>query len=186
VNRIELDVLDVIARYARNSVLDVLFPGITMLGDSDWIWIVIAILLLCFCAYRKAGITLATALLLEWGIVNLTLKPLFDRMRPFMLNPAVNLLITKPTDGSFPSGHTAAAFASAFVIYHFNKRWGVAAYTLAILIALSRLYLYVHFPTDVLGGMIIGTLVGLLAVLVVGKVDRMRQPKAVADQESDL
>ena len=87
---------------------------------------------------------------------NMILKPLVARMRPFTVNTAIELLIPPPTDFSFPSGHTYASFASATAICRNNRKIGVPALILASLIAFSRLYLYVHYPSDVLGGAVVG------------------------------
>ena len=93
---------------------------------------------------------------------NMILKPLVARLRPFTVNTAVELLIPPPADFSFPSGHTYASFASSTAILRNNRRIGSCALVLAILIAFSRLYLYVHYPTDVLFGILLGILAGWL------------------------
>lgn len=98
------------------------------------------------------------------------LKPLVARERPCWINESVHLLVAMPKDYSFPSGHTQASFASATAIFHVNKKAGVCAFILAVLIAFSRLYLYVHFPTDVLAGIGIGVICGLLAGVVYQEV----------------
>jgi len=180
-NLFELRVLDALTSAVSNPVLDRVMVLISTLGNSGWIWIALAALMLCVGRYRKAGVTLAVALVTDLALVNGIIKPLVDRTRPFVLNPDALLLISPPKDGSFPSGHTAASFAAASVIYHFNKRCGVAAYVFATLMALSRLYLYVHYPTDVLGGIIIGILIGIFAVWLVGALARYRQ----ADSQQD-
>jgi undecaprenyl-diphosphatase len=182
-NQIELGMLDTIARHAHNVVLDAVVPWISMLGNSGWIWIVLAVALVCFRAYRKTGMTLVVALLLELTLVDFSLKPLIGRIRPFVLNPAITLLSAQPVSGSFPSGHSSTAFASAFVIFHFDRKWGVAAYVLAALIALSRLYLYAHYPSDVLGGAAIGTLIGMGAVWIAGQVEKTWQARRTTSQK---
>ena len=178
-NQFELGLLDSFTSALKNPFFDFLMPKITMLANSGWIWIVVAVLMLLFRQYRKAGITLSLALISELIFVNAFLKPFFDRIRPFQLNPAAVLLVKPPADGSFPSGHTAVSFAAAYVIYHYNKKWGIAAYILATLIAFSRLYLYLHFPTDVLGGIIIGTLIGIYAIWLSEFVIRRWIPKRI-------
>lgn len=184
-NQIELFILDTLVRGLSNAFFDVVMPLITWLGNSGRFWIAVAVVFLCIRATRKTGVTLAGALLLELALVDGLLKPLIGRARPFMLNPTVTLLITRPTDGSFPSGHTSTSFAAAFVIFHFNKKWGIAAYVLAALIAFSRLYLYVHFPSDVLGGMVIGTLIGMFTVWVADKaVDRWQTRQTKQEKET--
>lgn len=101
---------------------------------------------------------------------NLILKNLVARARPCSLNTTVNLLISAPTDYSFPSGHTTSSFAAAVIWYHADKRFGVPALILAFLIAFSRLYLYVHFPSDVIAGALIGAAIGHTAWVVGNKI----------------
>ena len=113
---------------------------------------------------RKLGLVVTAALVLEAIPCNLILKPLVARARPFTVNPAVELLITKPTDFSFPSGHTSASFAVVSALFFRKERLWIPAGILAALIAFSRLYLYVHYPTDVLAGALVGILAGWIAV----------------------
>lgn len=163
----ELGVLDWIAQHCHTAWLDVIVPAITHLGDSGMIWIVLGLFLLLFCRKeRGTGFQVLLALLLSLLLCNLMLKNAVGRIRPFELNPAVELLIVPPGDPSFPSGHTSASFAAAVVLVlnRWKGRW--AALVLAVLIAFSRLYLYVHFPTDVLGGMLVGTICALLSAAI--------------------
>ena len=92
------------------------------------------------------------------------LKPLVARVRPYDVTGFEQLLIGKLSDYSFPSGHTLASFASATVLVAMNRKWGIAALIMATLISFSRMYLYVHFPTDVLAGFVIGVMIALLCV----------------------
>lgn len=145
----------------HTPVLDFFFKTITHLGDAGLFWIVSGILLLCFKRTRICGICVLTGLAVGALITNITLKPLIARERPFWVNDTVQLLVTAPKDFSFPSGHTQASFVSAAAIWVNHRKWGMAAFILAALIAFSRLYLYVHFPTDVLAGALIGICVGI-------------------------
>lgn len=163
----ELGILDWIAQHCRTAWLDVLMPAVSHLGDSGVIWILLGLGILLLSRRQKAvGFQVLLALLLSLIFCNLILKNGVDRIRPFVLNQAAELLIPPPGDPSFPSGHTSASFAAAVVLLltRWKGRW--AALVLAVLIAFSRLYLYVHFPTDVLGGMLVGALCGLLAVTI--------------------
>lgn len=148
----------------QNPVLNLIMPLITALGNGGIIWIVTAAAALSFKKTRRCSIAIAAALLLVLISGSLILKPLIARPRPFMLDDSINLLINAPSDFSFPSGHTYSSAASAYVIYHFNKRYGIIAWILAGLIAFSRLYLMVHFLTDILGGTLLGILCGYTAV----------------------
>jgi undecaprenyl-diphosphatase len=99
-------------------------------------------------------------------IANVLLKNLVARVRPYDVNTAVNLLISKPTDWSFPSGHTTASFGAAAALLYADKKFGIAAYIIAAIIAFSRMYLYVHYPTDILGGIAVGTLSFFIVITV--------------------
>lgn len=103
-------------------------------------------------------------------IGNLILKNLVARSRPFFFNTAVDLLISVPTDYSFPSGHTMSSFTAAVILYHADKRLGIPALILAFLIAFSRLYLYVHFPSDVIAGALIGIAIGFVVWAVGNRI----------------
>ena len=111
----------------------------------------------------ECGIQLINTLIFCGIIGNLILKPIFKRNRPFSINPIIELIIAAPNDFSFPSGHTMVSFASSYIIYKFNKKLGICSYILSLLIGISRMYLYVHYPTDVIAGAIIGILIGILA-----------------------
>lgn len=113
---------------------------------------------------RKVGILVSVALLLDVLTCNVILKPLIARTRPYDVNKAVELLIRAPRDYSFPSGHTAASFAAAAALWFADKKkLAIPALVLAVLIAFSRMYFYVHYPTDVLGGAILGMVCGWLS-----------------------
>ena len=129
---------------------------ISSLADKGIIWIAAGVVMLFFKKTKSTGICVLVALLLDFLIVNICIKPLVARMRPFDINQSVKLILDAPKDFSFPSGHSAASFAGAMSIYFSDKRWGRACLVLAFLIAFSRLYLYVHFPTDVIFGIMFG------------------------------
>ncbi len=156
----DFSALDAIAA-CRNLVLDAFFSAVTHLGDGGIIWIVLALSLLCIRKTRPLGLCMALALIFDLLLCNLCLKPLIDRPRPFALRE-IALLISAPHDASFPSGHTAASFAAAGVLALRRSKLAAPALVLATIIAFSRLYLYVHFPTDVLGGIVVGLLCAVL------------------------
>ena len=114
----------------------------------------------------KNGWILLFTLLTGLLIANVLLKNLVARVRPYDVNTAVNLLISKPTDWSFPSGHTTASFGAAAALLYADKKFGIAAYIIAAIIAFSRMYLYVHYPTDILGGIAVGTLSFFIVITV--------------------
>lgn len=149
-------------------LLDKFFPLITHLGDAGIIWILFTVILLFSKKYRKYGVMMAISLAFSVLLGNVLLKPLVARPRPFVMDPSVSLLIAKPSGFSFPSGHAMASFAAASVFFAANRKFGWGALTLAVLIAFSRLYLFVHYPSDVLAGAALGLLCGVLAVACVG------------------
>lgn len=146
-----------IQTYFHNPITDFFFPLITALGDAGVIWILAAILMLCFPKTRRWGIILGIALAVTFLINDLLIKPAVQRPRPCDLYPAVDLLIQRPDSYSFPSGHSASSFASSVVLLHCNRRLGIAALILACFIAFSRVFLFVHFPTDILTGALLGS-----------------------------
>ena len=163
----ELKILDWIYVHCHNACLDKLMPVITMLGDKGLLWIILGLAILIFQkGKRDTGFRVLLALLFGLLICNVLLKNAVGRIRPFALNDTMQLLVTPPGDPSFPSGHTTAAFAAATVLIrdHWKGRWIVLA--TAILVAVSRLYLYVHFPTDVLCGAIIGIFCAWLSTML--------------------
>lgn len=163
---IDFLILDFIKDNFANPVFDFLMPKITVLGNGGLIWIIVTVVLLAIPKYRKGGMVLAIGLAAGLIIGNLTLKPLIARTRPFDLAEGIELLITAPTDFSFPSGHTLSSFIAAFVLSMIDKRFGYVAIPLAILIAFSRLYLYVHFPSDVLGGIVLATIISTVLYFI--------------------
>jgi len=156
----ELEILYAINNI-HNVVLDKIMVGITTLGNGGIFWIALAIFLICIKKTRKCGFLMLISMLLGLIIGNGILKNLIARDRPCWIDPNIPLLIPNPHDYSFPSGHTLASFEAAIMIFLHNKKWGAISLVLAALIAFSRMYLFVHFPTDILGGIVLGTLISI-------------------------
>ncbi len=148
--------------------LDWFFPLITKLGNAGIFWIILAVVLLIFKKTRRAGVTMAISLILGLVICNLTMKPLIARIRPYDFDTTLQALMLTGAehDFSFPSGHTVASIEAAVALWLNNKKWGTAAIVLAAIIAFSRLYLLVHYPTDVLAGIIIGVAIAFAAFAI--------------------
>lgn len=155
----------------RCDLLDGLMVAITSLGDKGVIWIAVGIFMLCFKKYRRTGVTVLLGLLLGLVCGNLIIKNIIARLRPYAINTAIELIIPYPDGYSFPSGHTLSSFIASTCIFIRNKKQGIAAYVLAAAIAFSRLYLYVHFPTDVIGGIVLGVAIALFSVWLLKKPD---------------
>lgn len=156
----ELAVLDWLQAHLRCDFLDAVMPWISRICDHGEIWILLAAVLLLLWKHRWTGMSLSFALILDLICCNIVLKPLVGRVRPFLVNTAVELLTAPPADASFPSGHTAASFAAVFALRASGSPLWKPALVLAAGIAFSRLYLYVHWPTDVLGGILVGAAAG--------------------------
>ncbi len=169
----DLAILQWIQDNLRCGILDTIMPAVTALGSGSVLWLALAAVLLLRPQTRRTGWMLLGALALETVCCNLLLKPLVARPRPFALEPGIQLLIAPPGDFSFPSGHTAAGFAAVSALYFGKSRLWLPALAAAVLIAFSRLYLYVHYPTDVLAGAVLGVACGWA---VRAAAERMRRP----------
>ena len=171
IENIDFAILDFIQTYMTSPVMDAIMKFITALGNEGIFWIIVAVILLCFKKTRKTGAMLGVSLILGLVLGNWIIKNIFCRMRPYTLEGAmVQMPIIGPqSEFSFPSGHTRSSFEAAFVLLWRDKRMGIPAMVMASLIAFSRLYLYVHFPTDIIGGILLGLFNAWLATFIVNK-----------------
>lgn len=163
-------VLQAIQNHLVCPFLDAVMPVITALGNAGAIWLATALALICTKKYRRQGILLLGGIALGYLVGIVCLKNLLARPRPCWLDPSVSLLIARPSDYSFPSGHTMISVIGATILTKTNRQFGYIAIPLAALIAFSRLYLYVHFPSDILGGAVLGVVIGLLVMRVGHKI----------------
>ena len=163
-NQIEVSGLIWIQENVRTELLDKLMIFLSAINNSGMIAIVAVILLLIWRRYRHVGVAAFASLFVEFIFVNVFLKNLVQRIRPYVVNEALTLLGDMPSDFSFPSGHTGSAFAVAVVMYLcMPRKYGISALVIAALVALSRIYNGAHYPTDVLGALAIAILTGVLA-----------------------
>jgi undecaprenyl-diphosphatase len=162
ITNIDWGVLHWIHNTLSCPALDYLMPKITALGEKGIIWILTACVLMCTKQYRRYGITLIIGLTAGVLFGNVFLKNLIERSRPSWIDHTITLLIANPTDYSFPSGHTLSSAIAATILTMSHKKYGYIAIPLACLIAFSRLYLFVHFPSDILAAALIGSLIGAL------------------------
>jgi undecaprenyl-diphosphatase len=163
-NKLDTLVLFTINKHIQNKYLDVLMPMVTKLGNLGTIWIAIAILLLLDKPYRMIGIIVLVTLILSTIIGEGVVKHLVRRIRPCIYGSKIKLLITKPMSYSFPSGHTLSSFAVADVLSVYFTEYKLIFIGIAFMIALSRIYLYAHYPTDIIFGIILGLLCSKLVL----------------------
>ena len=170
----DLPILEWIRATIWCDALDVAMPIITMFGDAGIFWMVCAAVLFLIPKTRKTGLGMAIAMVIGLVVCNMTLKPLVARIRPYDLQADLGVIIPLLNgtmhDFSFPSGHTIASFEAAVVMLKNSKKMGIPAMILAILIAFSRLYLYVHYPTDVIASIILGSLFALIGDALAGVI----------------
>lgn len=174
----------------RSELLDSIMLAITTLGDAGALWIATGLLLIAVPAVGKEkaehvkmrrvmGVCVLLSLLLNFICGNLILKNIFRRPRPYMVDTSVVPLIF-PSEYSFPSGHTSSSFAAACAIFLNNKKAGIAAFIMAAMIGFTRLYLFVHYPTDILGGIILGIVCAIIVKLGVDRfIDKNREKQQV-------
>ncbi len=169
IQNIDFSILNFIQETMRCDFLDFVMKYISYIGELGAIWIVLAIVLLCFRKTRSTGVMILCAVFIGGLIGEIGLKHLIARPRPFVTNPDVVLSVSPPSGYSFPSGHSCSSFAAATVLFVKNKKIGIPAVILACLIVFSRLYNYVHYPSDVICGMILGILSAIVVLIIFNK-----------------
>lgn len=171
------NILLFLQEYVRNPVLTPILKVITTLGNGGAIWIALTVLLLIIPKTRKVGCMAALALVGTLLINNMLLKNLVARTRPYEVIEGLTYIVRTPADYSFPSGHAGCSFAVACIMFRrLPGRYGVPALVLAILISLSRLYVGVHYPSDVLFGVISGIAISYMAEAVGNRIWKAEKP----------
>lgn len=169
----ERDILLWIHQNLRFAALTPVMKLLSLLGDKGIFWIALTVVLLIFRRTRRVGIYCAASMVLTFLVVNCAIKPLVARIRPYDLFTEIQILVHAEHDFSFPSGHSANSFAVAWVLFRMTpKKYGVPAVVLAALIAFSRLYVGVHYPTDVLAGTAIAILLAELSLYALRRLER--------------
>ena len=159
IQNIDISVIEKIYRFQHNlnsELFNKVMILFTILGDNGMIWIAVALILFLNRKYRKIGVFSIVSLIICALAVNVILKPLIHRPRPFSELADITLLIKAPKDYSFPSGHTAASFVMVYIFFRHIKKYFIPVFITGILITFSRMYLSVHFPSDIIAGIIIG------------------------------
>ena len=160
----DIAILQFFVDNVHSPVMDVIMKFLTLFGEGGIFWIAVSVVCMAFPKTRRMGFTMAIAMLLGVTIGNGIIKNVVARHRPYELEQfSAFPIISRLSDWSFPSGHTLASFEASVSIFCYRKKWGAAALALAVCVAVSRIYLIVHYPSDVLGGAVIGTLFALLA-----------------------
>lgn len=170
VTQIDGEILLWIQEYLRKDFLDPVMTAVTGLGDAGWFWIAASVFLLFSKQYKSVGMTGLIALFFGFLITNLWLKNAVMRIRPYEVIEGLRLIGKKAVDFSFPSGHSTASMAVSVVfLIRLPKKAGIPACFLGILICFTRLYIGIHYPSDVLAGMAIGTAAAAAALWIMNK-----------------
>ncbi len=163
VNSFDASVMSFVQERLHHPFTDAVFPYVTYLAELGLIWAILSLVLFIRRKSRFTGFSAICAMLLGLVLGQFLLKSVIARPRPFQQFPdLVTLLISPPSGSSFPSGHTCASFAAAVAILLRDRRWGIPSLVLACLIGFSRVFLFVHWPTDVLAGAVLGVACALL------------------------
>lgn len=176
-NPFDQAVMNFIQTHCHNAVTDAVFPIVTYLGEGGLFWVASALLFIIFgkkSGWRLTGFLMLGAMLAGLLIGEAALKNIVCRPRPFHGLLEYSLLIAPPSGWSFPSGHSCASFAAATVVFLRDRRWGAGALALAAMIAFSRVFLFVHYPTDVLAGAALGAACGLGVAIAYKRLARRK------------
>ena len=146
-------------------------------GGYGQLWLVVGVVMCTFKKARKAGIAVLMSWVLVYVVNQCGLKELIARVRPCNIDQTIDMLVKAPSSYSCPSTHSAWALGGAVSIFMFHKKRGIPVILFSLLICFSRLYLFVHFPTDVLFGAFIGTLIGILCWYIVKRVSKVFEKK---------
>lgn len=182
ITALDLSILDLIHNTLSNPVMDFIMTCLTYSAEYGIFVFVLFAVMMCIKKMRKTGFAVAVSAIGVMLFGELLIKHIVCRPRPFAVNGAIDLIIKAPSGFSFPSSHAATCFAVATAIFLFHKRLGIIAYIYAALVAFSRMYLYVHYPSDIVGGTALGIACGIGAValvkLVCKKIDKHKELKA--------
>lgn len=152
------------------TLLDMIFGFFTYIGEGGIVWAAAALILLGMKNKRIISLSIFISIAAESAVNEFIIKQIFKRPRPFTLHPWIDTVVHQPSSYSFPSGHTCSSFAAATAIFCFDKKLGAVAYAVAALIGFSRSYFYIHYPTDVLCGALLGVLFGIAAAFAAKRI----------------
>lgn len=169
IQSIDLNITHFVMNHISNYFLNPIMTLITKLGNAGFIWIIISLILISNKKYRKVGILTLIAIATNYLIGDIIIKHIVERSRPFLVDTSIYPLVKAPTSYSFPSGHAGSSFAAATILGIYFKKFRPYIYIFALLLAFSRIYVRVHFFTDVLVGAVLGTVVALLVNYIYNK-----------------
>ena len=173
---VDLAVLNFMYNTFHCAFMDKFMVLVNYLAYQGIIWIILGVTLLFFKRTRVIGFAFLIALTLSFLIGDVGLKHFIMRSRPFIDNPDFILKVSVPSGSSFPSTHSAFAAAIATVaIAKLNKLGRIPLICMAITIIFSRLYNYLHYPSDVVAGILLGVACGLAALLIAGKFENKQK-----------
>lgn len=171
--------LDFLKSIPREDWLTIIMKVFTYLGEAGALWILLSIVLCIFAKTRKTGATMMLSMIVTVIIGNVILKNCFARFRPAWVDEAffnsIKYHIGIPNDYSFPSGHTMNGVTASMCILFCtikekkNVIYGVGAVVLAGIIAFSRMYLFVHWPTDIIAGAVVGLIIAIASFFIMDK-----------------
>ena len=171
----DFSVLYFVQENLRSDFLDAVASVLSVVFNAGIAWFVICAVMAIFKKSRSASLMVLCAIVLAFAIGELTMKNVICRVRPCNIDTDILLAVSRPSSYSFPSGHTGSSFAAATAIFLWNKKWGIPALVLAFVIAMSRVYLFVHYPTDVLAGAVLGVLCALAVYFIFKKFNLHRK-----------
>ena len=177
---IDGNILLFLQNYIRNDVLTPIMTTVSTIGNKGAIWLLISIILLFPKRTRLIGFLSLVSIAITYGINNLWLKNFIARTRPYEVIDGLHCLMKHADDYSFPSGHAASSFAVGVMLFRCANKKPVKALVmiLAFLIAFSRVYVGIHYPSDVIAGAVIGTVIATIIFLLFGRKAKERLERA--------
>lgn len=166
----DASVITAIYENVHSAFLTMFFRIVTLLGEGGIFWIAVAVILLFFKKTRRSGICIGASLLIGVIVGNGIIKNVVARPRPYDAIEGIESVVSHLSDYSFPSGHSLCCFEAATALAMNRTKWAIPAYVGAVLVAVSRLFLFVHYPTDVICGALLGVLFGVLGSLAAGAI----------------
>lgn len=166
----DASVITAIYENVHSAFLTMFFRIVTLLGEGGIFWIAVAVILLFFKKTRRSVICIGASLLIGVIVGNGIIKNVVARPRPYDAIAGIESVVSHLSDYSFPSGHSLCCFEAATALAMNRTKWAIPAYVGAVLVAVSRLFLFVHYPTDVICGALLGVLFGVLGSLAAGAI----------------